>query len=108
MTFSQDVFSNRTLALSNEQTSNLFLAQSRGESLGNQLFESKKDSNTQKVKIVIRIGTKQPYFGIKIFGQLYQYNLALVPSNTRVKFPRFKMTKLLPFESPKKLKRLVA
>ena len=57
--------------------------------------------------IVIRI-TKQPYFGIKIFGQWYQYNLALVPNNTRVKFSRLKMTKLPLFESPKRLKRLVA
>ena len=58
--------------------------------------------------IVMRIGTKQPYVGIKIFGQWYQSNLALVPNNTRVKFPRLKMTKLPPFESPKRLKRLVA
>ena len=58
--------------------------------------------------IVIRIGTKQPYFGIKIFGQWYQSNLALVLNNTRVKFPRLKMTKMPLFESPKKLKRLVA
>ena len=54
------------------------------------------------------IGTKQPYFGIKIFGQWYQSNLALVLNNTRVKFPRLKMTKLPPFKSPKRLKQLVA
>ena len=89
------------------------------ESLGNQLFESKKTQTLKKLHngiiitwywyhIVIRIGTKQPYFGIKIFGQWYQSNLALVPNNTRVKFPKLKMTNLPLFESPNRLKRLVA
>ena len=88
-----------------------------GESLGNNCLSPKKTQTLKKLHIgtiiywywyhiIIRIGTKQPYFGIKIFGQWYQSNLALVLNNTRVNFPRLKMTKLPLFESPKRLKRL--
>ena len=61
------------------------------ETLGNQLVESKRDSNTQKkhngtiitwhwYQLSSGLVPSKPYFGINIFGQWYHYNLALVPS----------------------------
>ena len=82
------------------------------ERLGNQLFESKKDSNTQKKKTqwyhynlsLVSNYYQDCYQGINIFGEWYHYNLALVPSKSllhareifqRIKWPNYPRLSLL-------------
>ena len=73
------------------ETSNTSLDHLYGQTLrpSNQLFESEKDSNTQKkiqwyhYNLTLVSNCYQDWYqGINIFGKWYHYNLALVPSKS--------------------------